>query len=93
MYVSCNSVFGHIGVQVLRDTSCPVTRHRAQLCRSLVHILAAWAGSRGLVEGELVDKLAVSLGNDPKVQVPDQDQDFGTGPAAVDADVVESAVA
>jgi hypothetical protein len=44
----------------------------------------------GGVEGEFADGFVVG-GGDPHVEVFDQDEDFGAGVAAADADVVQAA--
>jgi hypothetical protein len=46
----------------------------------------------GGVEGEFADELSGVLCDDPQFQVAGEDEDFGAGPAAADADVVEPAV-
>jgi hypothetical protein len=53
--------------------------------------LALWLVVLGRVELEFSEELAV-VGEDPDLELVDQDQDVGAGVAAADADVVEPAV-
>jgi hypothetical protein len=53
--------------------------------------LALWLVVLGRVELEFSEEFAV-VGEDPDVELVDQDQDVGAGVAAADADVVEPAV-
>jgi len=69
----------------LETSFAVVSGHSSHLgCLGLV--VARW------VRGELADEFAVVVGDDSQLQVAGEDQDFGAGPAASDADVVEPAV-
>lgn len=68
------------------ETSFTCVLGHSSYLRGLGLVVAGW------VEGELADKFSVVLGDDSQVEVAGEDEDFGAGPAAADADVVEPTV-
>jgi hypothetical protein len=62
----------------------PVSRHS-------VHLAVLWLVVAGGVEDEFADELAAVFGDDPDVELADEHEDAGAGPASTDADVVQLA--
>jgi hypothetical protein len=69
---------------------CDVSGHRARVSWDIVHV-GLWLVVLGGVELEFSEQFAVG-GQDPDVEVVDQDEDVFAGVAAADSDVVQPAV-
>jgi hypothetical protein len=80
-------------VRILSLPHCDVSGHRAYLCRDIVP--CSWLVLRLVVaagiQGELAQLFPV-FGDDPHVQIGDQDQHPDPGVAAAQPDVVQPAV-